>query len=218
MSRFFTLSIVALLLLLPGAGQQAAAQELKPIALPAPQKTGGMPLMEALNARRTSREFSAKPIPLQTLSNLLWAGFGVNREDGRRTAPSAMNWQEIDIYVFLAEGVYVYQASDNLLKPVAAGDLRALTGTQAFTKTAPLNLVYVADTSRASRASAEQVAIWSPSHAGFIAQNVYLFCASEGLNVVVRGLVNAQALAEKLGLRPEQKVWLAQTIGYPPEK
>lgn len=217
MPRLLTLTIVALLLP-TGIARQAIAQELKPVALPAPRTEGGMPLMQALNARHSSREFSAKPLPLQTLSNLLWAGFGVNREDGRRTAPSAMNWQEIDIYVFLAEGVYVYQARDNLLKPVAAGDFRGLTGTQAFTKTAPLNLVYVADTARTSRASAEQVAIWSPSHAGFIAQNVYLFCASEGLNVVVRGLVDRQALADKLGLRTEQRVWLAQTIGYPAEK
>jgi len=177
-----------------------------------------MPLMQALNARHSSPEFSAKPLPLQTLSNLLWAGFGVNRKDGRRTAPSAMNWQEIDVYVFLAEGVYVYQARENLLKPVVSGDLRSMTGTQAFTATAPLGLVYIGDMTRTSRASAEQVAIWSASHAGFIAQNVYLFCASEGLSVVVRGLVDKQALADKLKLRPDQKVWLAQTVGYPASK
>ncbi|MFB3853821.1 MAG: SagB/ThcOx family dehydrogenase [Vicinamibacterales bacterium] len=218
MSRWLTLPVVAFLLLPAAGSRPAAAQQLQPIALPAPQKTGGMPLMQALDARHSSREFSPKPLPLQTLSNLLWAGFGVNRQDGRRTAPSAMNWQEIDIYVFLAEGVYVYQARENMLKPVVPGDLRSLTGTQAFTATAPLGLVYIGDMSRTSRASAEQVAIWSPSHAGFIAQNVYLFCASEGLNVVVRGLIDKQALADKLELRPEQKVWLAQTVGYPAGK
>jgi SagB-type dehydrogenase family enzyme len=210
--------IVAIVFLQAVAGQLASAQEPKPVALPAPQTDGGKPLMQVLNSRHSSREFAARPLPLQTLSNLLWAAFGVNRADGRRTAPSAMNWQEIDVYVFLAEGVYVYQARENALRPVVAGDLRSATGTQAFTATAPLGLVYVGDLSRASRASAEQVSIWSAAHAGFIAQNVYLFCASEGLNVVVRGLVDKQALADKIALRPDQKVWLAQTVGYPAEK
>jgi len=218
MSRWTSLSIVVVCVLLAGGSPPAAARDLKPVTLPAPQTGGGMPLMQALKTRHSSREFDSKPLPLQVLSNLLWAAFGVNRDDGRRTAPSAMNWQEIDIYVFLAEGVYVYQARENVLKPVVAGDLRVATGTQAFTATAPLGLVYVADLSRTSRASAEQVNVWSPSHAGFIAQNVYLFCASAGLNVVVRGLVDAKALTEKLKLRPDQRVWLAQTVGYPPGK
>jgi nitroreductase len=128
-----------------------------------------------------------------------------------------MNWQETDIYVFLEEGTYIYRAREHLLEPVAAGDLRAATGSQAFVAAAPLNLVYVADLAKASRAQPDQRDGWSAAHAGFIAQNVYLFCASEGLNVVVRGLVDKVALAERLKLRPDQRIWLAQTVGYPPK-
>jgi nitroreductase len=204
------LSVVA-----SGATGSAAAQELQAIKLPAPQTDGGKPLMQVLKARHSTREFGTAKLPLQVLSNLLWAGFGVNRDDGKRTAPSAMNWQEMDIYVFLQEGTYVYQARENALKPVAAGDLRGATGSQPFVATAPLDLVFIADFSKTGSVQPEQRDSWSAAHAGFISQNVYLFCASEGLNVVVRGLIDKAALAEKLKLRPDQRIWLAQTIGYP---
>ena len=193
----------------------AAAQTVPAIQLPPPLKEGGMPLMQALAERHTSREFASDPLPPQTLSNLLWAAFGVNREDGHRTAPSARNWQETDLYVFLADGVYLYDATANLLQPVLAGDHRAAAGKQEFVKEAPLNLVYVADYARMGDAAPEDKALYSAADAGFIAQNVYLFCASEGLSVVVRGMVDREEVVRLLNLRSDQKVILAQTVGYP---
>ncbi|MCX6601334.1 MAG: nitroreductase family protein [bacterium] len=193
----------------------AAAQTVPAIQLPPPAKEGGMPLMQALAGRHTSREFTSDPLPLQTLSNLLWAAFGVNRPDGYRTAPSARNWQETDLYVFLADGVYLYDATANLLQPVLAGDHRAAAGKQEFVKDAPLSLVYVADLARMGDAAPEDKALYSAADAGFIAQNVYLFCASEGLSVVVRGMVDREEVVRLLNLRSDQKVILAQTVGYP---
>ena len=188
----------------------APAQDLKPISLPAPQTDGGMPLMQALKQRHSTRAYSAQPLSPQTLSNLLWAGFGINRADGHRTAPSAMNWQETDLYVATADGVYLYDAKANALQPVAAGDLRAVAGTQPFVKDAAVNLVYVADTTR-SKGNTEFLG----ADSGFIAENVYLFCASEGLVTVVRASVDHAAVAKAFKLRPEQRVTLAQSIGYP---
>ncbi len=189
----------------------ALAQQVN---LPAPKTDGGKPLMEVLNQRHSTREFGPDKLSPQVLSNLLWAAFGVNRTDGKRTAPSAVNWQEMDIYVTLPDGAYVYDAKVNRLNLVAAEDLRAATGSQPFVGSAALNLVYVADMTKA-RTSPENQAIWVPADAGFIAQNVYLFCASEGLVTVVRGMVPRETLARQLKLRPEQKIMLAQTVGYP---
>jgi SagB-type dehydrogenase family enzyme len=205
-----------LCLVMLGFPALAVAQQPKGIALPAPQTTGGMPLMQALKARHSTREFSPRKLPPQVLSNLLWAAFGVNRpESGKRTAPSAMNWQEIDIYVATADGLYVYDAQGNKLDPVLAEDVRAATGTQSFVGEAPVNLVYVADLAKVSRASAEDRALYNGADTGVIVQNVYLVCASEGLGVVVRGSVNRTALAKTMKLRPGQKIILAQTVGYP---
>jgi SagB-type dehydrogenase family enzyme len=194
----------------------AVAQQLKPVELPAPQTTAGMPLMQALKARHSTREFSSRKLPVQVLSNLLWAAFGVNRpESGKRTAPSAMNWQETDIYVATADGLYVYDPKGNKLDPVLAEDVRAATGTQSYVGEAAVNLVYVADLAKTSRASAEDRALYNGADTGVIAQNVYLFCASEGLGVVVRGSINRSALAKTMKLRPDQKIILAQSVGYP---
>lgn len=193
----------------------SGGQELAPIQLPEPQIQGGKPLMEALRDRQSMRSFRPDDLPLQTLSNLLWAGFGVNRPDGRRTAPSAVNWQEVDIYVTTREGAYLYNAQANRLEPVRAGDLRALTGTSSWVASAPLNLVFVADLAKITRESPEEKNFYSAIDTGFISQNVYLFCASEGLATVVRAQVNRDALAEALGLRPDQKIIVAQTVGYP---
>jgi len=196
----------------------ATAEDLKPIELPKPHTEGGMPLMEALKARKTSRSFSPNKLPEQVLSDLLWAACGVNRPDlGKRTAPGAMNWQEIDVYVAMAEGVYVYDAKTHRLEPVLAKDLRAMTGTQDFVKDAPVNLVYVADLARMKGASDRDKVFYSAADTGFIAQNVYLYCASEGLATVVRGLVIRPALKEALNLRPDQEIILAQTVGYSKE-
>jgi SagB-type dehydrogenase family enzyme len=193
----------------------AAGQELKPIQLPPARTEGGKPLMDVLKTRQSARVFASDPLPAQTLSNLLWAAFGVNRPDGRRTAPSARNWQEIDIFVVLPEGVYVYDAKAHALKPVTPGDHRAQTGTQAYVATAPVNLVYVADFAKTGNAPAEEREIFTPADAGFIAENAYLFCTSEGLAVVVRGLIDRPALGKVLNLRADQKIILAQTIGLP---
>jgi SagB-type dehydrogenase family enzyme len=183
------------------------------IVLPPPQTTGGRPLMQALKARTSAREFKAEALPEQTLSNLLWAAFGINRPDGKRTAPSPHNVQEIDIYVTLASGAYRYHAQKHALEAVADGDLRPLAGTQDFVKSAPLNLVYVADLAKLNGPEEEKLQ-WSGADTGFIGQNVYLFCASEGLATVIRGSVDRPALSKALKLRPQQRVVLSQTVGY----
>jgi SagB-type dehydrogenase family enzyme len=191
------------------------AQELKVIQLPQPQTETGKPLMQALKLRQSTRSFDVKKIPVQELSNLLWAAYGFNRpEAGRRTVPSAMNWQEYTIYVVLEEGIYVYDAKSNCLSQYASGDFRSQCGAQDFVKTAPLNLLYVADFSKAGKASEDDKKLYIPADCGFIAQNVYLYCASQGLGVVVRGMVDRTKLAETLKLKPEQKVILSQTVGY----
>ncbi len=195
----------------------AFAQDMKPIQLPDPVKTGGKPLMECLAQRHSSREFKTDVLPTQQLSNLLWAAFGVNREDGRRTAPSAMNVLDMEIYVFLSEGIYLYDTAENRLEGVLSGDHRASAGEQEFVKDAPLNLAYVSDYAKMGDRDEEMKSSWASSHAGFISQNVYLYCASEGLSTVVRAWVDKEACAELLNLRPEQKIILTQTIGYPVE-
>jgi SagB-type dehydrogenase family enzyme len=206
-------SLVLALLLFPAF---ALSQGLKPLELPAPQTSGGKPLLEALKDRHSTREFSPEKFSAQVLSNLLWAAFGVNRPDsGKRTAPSAMNWQEIEIYVATSEGLYVYDAKANRLNPIVAEDVRAATGTQSYVKDAPVNLVYVADLSKTGRANPEDRVLFTAADTGFIAQNVYLYCASEGLAAVVRGSVDRPALSKVMNLRPDQKIILAQTVGYP---
>jgi len=192
------------------------AQEFGTIKLPPPETAGGMPLMQALKARQSSREFSSQPLPPQQLSNLLWAASGENRPDtGKRTAPSARDWREIDVHVITADGAYRYDAAGHALIKVADGDIRHLAGVQDFVATAPLNLVYVANFDRMSGASAEDKALYSATDTGFIAQNVYLYGASAGLAVVVRGLVDREALGAALGLGKHQRIILAQTVGYP---
>jgi SagB-type dehydrogenase family enzyme len=195
---------------------QTNAQDLKPIQLPQPQKEIGKPLMQVLSLRQSSRDFDPKPLTLQDLSNLLWAADGINRtESGKRTAPSAMNWQETDVYVILSDGAFLYDAKTNSLNPVTAGDVRALAGTQGFVKDAPLTLVYVVDYARMTKANDEDRKLYGAADVGFIAENAYLYCASQGLAVVVRGSVDRSRLAGTLKLRPDQKIILAQTVGYP---
>jgi SagB-type dehydrogenase family enzyme len=190
-------------------------QDLKPIQLPQPQTEIGKPLMQVLKLRQSTRSFDSKPLPLQELSNLLWAAYGINRpESGKRTAPSAMNWQEFDIYVVLEDGVYVYYAKENVLNQIEKGDYRALCGGQDFVKSAPLNLVYVADLSRVKKMNNEDISPFVGMDSGFIAQNVYLYCASQGLGVVARAGIDGNKFAETLKLKADQKVILAQTIGY----
>jgi nitroreductase len=186
-----------------------------PIELPAARRTGGMPLMEALARRATSREFDSRDLPVEHLSNLLWAGFGVTRPDGKRTAPSSMNKQEIEIYVLLKSGAYVYDAAKHRLAPVLAEDVRALGGRQEFVKDAPVTLVYVADLAKMQEAPVAQKQETAAIDTGFISQNVYLYCASEGLATGVRAWIDTEALGRRLGLRPDQRITAAQSVGWP---
>ena len=196
----------------------ALAQELTVIKLPTPQTDGGKPLMNALKQRQSSRTFSKKTLSPQIISNLLWAANGINRPDsGKRTAPSAHNWQETDIYFANADGLYLYDSKSHALDPVLSKDIRAMTGEQEYVGTAPVNLIYVADLSRMAEASPEDKAFYSTVDTGFISQNVYLFCASEGLSTVVRGLIDRHKLAGIMKLKSDQKIILTQTVGYPNE-
>jgi SagB-type dehydrogenase family enzyme len=197
-------------------GATFAADLPKPIDLPPPQTDGGKPLMQTLKERRSSRDFNptAKLAP-QVLSNLLWAAAGISRPDGRRTAPTAMNRQEIDVYVATADGLYRYEPAPHRLVPVAAGDQRAATGTQAFVTDAAVNLVFVADFARMGQSSSESKLIYSSAATGFISQNVYLYCASAGLATVVRASVDQTVLPTLLKLGPDQRIILAQSVGYP---
>jgi len=205
--------VLAVLLVCPSL---ISGQEPKPVQLPEPQMDGSRPLMQVLKDRSSSRAFSTEKLPKQVLSNMLWAAFGVNRPDsGKRTAPSAMNWQEIDIYVATADGLSLYDAKEHALKPVLAEDVRALTGQQPFVQQAPVNLVYVADFSRMGEREVDVKVFCSAADTGFISQNVYLYCASEGLATVVRGLIDRPALEKAMKLRPDQRVTLSQSVGYP---
>jgi nitroreductase len=215
MKKSYALKTILGLLILTLYPALGLAQELQPVRLPQPQTDIGRPLMQALKSRSTAREFSAGPLPAQVLSNLLWAAFGINRPDsGKHTAPSARNWQETDIYVATAGGLYIYDAKAHQLNPILREDVRAQTGTQPFVKDAPLDLVYVADLAKTGAESADRD-LYVGADTGFIAQNVYLYCASEGLSVVVRGSLDRAALSKVMHLRPDQKITLAQTVGYP---
>ncbi|HOY08484.1 MAG TPA: SagB/ThcOx family dehydrogenase [Candidatus Omnitrophota bacterium] len=207
-------TLIAFALLASGA--PVSGQEIQPIKLLNPRTTGGMPLMQALKERRSSRAFSPKELPLPVLSDLLWAANGMNRpESGGRTAPSVMNMQEIDIYVAKSDGVYLFDAEENVLLPVSGEDIRGLTGRQAFVKEVPVNLIYVADFSKIRKISGSEVDFYTAADAGFIGQNVYLYCASAGLVTVVRGAIDKPALATAMKLRDDQKILLAQSVGYP---
>jgi SagB-type dehydrogenase family enzyme len=193
----------------------AAGDAPSTIALPPVEPHGGMSLMEALAARRSSREFAPAPLPLSLLSGLLWAACGVNRSDGGRTAPSALNAQEIDIYAALPTGAYRYDAGARTLEQVAAMDIRRVTGYQDFVDDAPLDLVYVADHTRMRLVPAAQRESYASVAAGAIAQNVYLYAAAHGLATVIRAWIDREAIAEALGLTHDQQVLLSQTVGYP---
>ncbi len=263
MFGFFTrVAVVSLLLVCASLG---VAQQPQPVPLPPPQKTGGMPLMEALAARQTIRSFGEAKLPPQALSNLLWAAFGVNRPEGQgprgkagRTAPSAMNMQEIDVYVAMAEGVYLYEALPHKLTPVSAKDIRPIAARRPEWAKAPVILIFTADTGKrpAPRPGTppappqgqtpgqppappsglqppqgQSSGVQPPSgmppadafpgfgevDGGFIGQNVYLFCASEGLATCFHG-TDREGLAKAMNLREAQKVLYAQTVGYPAEK
>ena len=194
----------------PATGDSATA-----IALPPPEQHGGVPLMEALAQRHSTRDFSSETLPLPLLSGLLWAAYGVNRKDGGRTAPSALDAQEIDVFVALPSGAYRYDAAAHELRLVATNDLRRVTGYQDFVDEAPMDLVYVADHARMHLVPVGQRESYASVAAGAIAQNVYLFAAGNGLATVLRAWIDRTAITDALGLTHDQQVLLSQTVGYP---
>ncbi len=191
------------------------AQDAPVIHFQPPPKSGGKSVMKALHERKTIREISSDKLPNKVLGNLLWAAFGINRpENGHRTAPSAMNSQEVDIYVAMQDGLYLYEPKPHQLTPVSNEDLRRKTSGQAFGTNAPVTLIFVADLSRLDKAKPETRIIYANFDAGCISQNVYLFCAAEDLATVVHDLDRAP-LIKAMNLRPEQHIVMAQAVGWP---
>ncbi len=194
----------------PGlAAENAAATDLPP-----PRADGGKPLIQALRLRRSIREYARQPLPKQILSDLLWAAFGINRPSGDRTAPYWRHVMVIDVYAAMEDGVWLYEPKRHALLPHLSTDIRAQTGLQDFVGTAPLNLVYVAHGERMQDISAEERRLYASVDTGFIGQNVYLFCASEGLATVFRGAVDYDKLSRTMQLSEGQFVTFAQTVGY----
>jgi hypothetical protein len=213
--RAVNLGVLASVGLAAGASR-AVAVDLKVVDLPRPWKDGGKPFAQAVWARRSTREFADKPVPLDVLSNLLWTACGVNRPaTGDRTMPSWRHAMDAEIFVVAADGAWSYDAKAHRLTQVLADDIRAETGVQDFVGTAPIDLVYVSDGARLQGAAGEEKRLWAFADVGFIGQNVYLFCASEGLATVFRASLNRDRLAQMLQLPPTKFVTCAQTVGYP---
>lgn len=188
----------------------------KEIKLPSPELRGERSLVDVLKDRKTTHSFSDIELPEQELSHLLWAAFGINRpEEGKRTAPSAENNQEIDIYLAEKDGLFLYNAGENVLIELLDKDIREYTGLQDYVADAPVSLIYVADYSKMGDRSKEYKDFHSAADAGFISQNVYLYCASENLATGVRSLIDRDKLRKIMNLRETQKIILAQSVGYP---
>ncbi len=201
---FLTLFLIA---------SQLIAQNV--IELPEPNKTGGKPLMEALNERHSSRDFMDKDLTQQQLSDLLWAAYGINRPDiGKHTIPTSRNRQDIQVYVTTSEGLFLYMPEEHALKQITNEDLRKVTGKQDFVKDAAVNLIYVSDFDKLGKDDDQAKMITAATHCGFIGQNVYLYCASEGLITVFRAWIDKEEIREALQLNENQKVIYSQTVGY----
>jgi len=192
-----------------------AAQEVAVMKLPPPRSQGGQPLIEVLKLRHSSRTYVDRALPPQVLSDLLWAAFGINRPSGDRTAPYWRHIMVIDIYAAMADGVWFYEPKTHVLQQHSRADIRAATGQQDFVAGAPLNLIYVAHGERMQDVSPEERRLYASVDTGFIGQNVYLFCASEGLATVFRGAVDTKKLGQIMQLEQAQFVTFAQTVGYP---
>jgi nitroreductase len=211
-----TLTKMALGLMGQLKARPARGDSSQSVALPPPGKDGGMPLMQALWQRQSQREFGTQPLPETTLGELLWATAGVNRPAlGGRTAPSAMNSQEVDVFVALPSGLYLYDAAAHALRLEVPSDIRGITGYQDFTDEAALDLVFVADHRRMTLVPAAQREAYAFTAAGAMAQNLYLYCASQGLATVIRAWLDRHTLAQAMELGADQQVLLAQTVGYP---
>jgi nitroreductase len=226
MDRRTFLKAVPAVTLLAGT-KSGLGQELKTLTLVEPQRDGGKSVLAALWDRKTTRDISTEKLPAQMLSNLLWAAFGINRQKGPsaggtgRTAASASNSQEIDLYVALPEGVYLYEAKEHRLNPVAAGDFRSRSGRRAAAS-APVNIFYVVDIAKYAKAPFQEPGLKDSDvmksyyyvATGLIAQNVYLYAASQGLAAHFH-YCDKKNTPEEFKLRPEQHVLFAQTVGYP---
>ena len=197
------------------APTHAAGQSIADITLPAADTRSGMPLYEALSKRQSRRSFSDTPLTPRELSQIFWSAFGVNRaESGKRTAPSARNWQEIELYAFTKDGVYRYDAKRHVLAGVISGDHRLSASTASFAADAPLIIVYAADRSKAPGSSDEMWAFFSAVDTGFISQNVYLAAEAEGLSTVVLGSVDRKSVSRLLNFSKDKTVLLAQPVGH----
>lgn len=216
MARIVFIVLPVMICLFFGSFQFLYSQSSDILILPEPQTEGGTSLMHALKERRSQRAFSAEKLPVQTVSNLLWAAWGFNRpESKKRTAPSASNRQEIEVYAATDSCLYIYDAETHGLRLVFSKDIRAQIGRQSFIKKAPLTFIYVADHTKMQKVRPDLRNYLSAANTGFIAQNVYLYCASEGLATVVFHNIYKQKLAEVLQLNELQYITLAQSVGYP---
>lgn len=216
--REAAMAVLSTLVAASAGGIEAAEAPPPVVTLPPPHTSGGMPLREAFKARRSTRSYTERALSRQTLSDLLWAADGINRpQNGFRTAPSSRSYFDVDLYLAMADGVWLYDPKGHRLIRHMPDDLRGLTTTgQDFVKTVPLNLVYVSDASRMSKDVSESDRLLNGiADSAVIAQNVYLFCASEGLGAVVRASVPGAALARRMQLKPTQAIYLAQSVGYP---
>lgn len=179
------------------------------IKLSAPDTLGGKPLMQAISRRKSDRQFDTQNLSLKHLSEILWVANGINRANGKRTVPSAMAYYPLQTYAVLANGIYFYNPQKHQLEPVVKGDFRSLAGKQTFVDTAPLNLLFIAKARNAN--DNFQGAVMD---SGYCGQNVYLYCASEGLKTVVRAGAQEAELLKAMNLGTNYKFIVAQTVGY----
>lgn len=188
---------------------------IEDILLPEALKDGGMSLRQALCTRCSTRSYSSRQIPLQILSNVLWAGWGFSHAHGKlRTAPSSHNRQEMDLYVLMQSGVYLYDAVANCLKAVSDSDLRAASCVQDYAVEAPVQIVLVSQTSKITGKTPQGVIESAYANAGFISENLYLAAAAEGLATVARAMVPKDELARAMHLEMGQIITLVQTLGF----
>lgn len=184
------------------------------IKLPEPEKKGGMTLNEALMSRKTNRTFASKELSLQEISNLLWAANGINRMDGKRTAPSARNAQEIDVYVAMKTGLYRYEPNDNALRIVSEKDQRhQMSQRPQMIEEAPVALIFYANYDKMKNFDDASKEFYGATDAGFVSQNVYLYCAAHNLNTVVMGYIDRDAIRQMIDV--DGKAILVQPVGYP---
>lgn len=221
--KIFSLVSIFLMIFIYGKSQavkisaaeaDGSVTEARKLDLPPAEKGGGRPLMETLNERKTTREFSDRELEPHILSNLLWAANGINRkEDGKRTAPSARDMREIDIYIITREGAYLYIPDGHLTKLIKEGDFRKeAAGRSDFAANAPIILVFVANAKKMEKLDASARDAYAHIDCGYVSQNVYLFCASENLATVAIGGVDKAGMTKILGLK-DDKVILSQPVG-----